>query len=156
MRALTALRVCPLAAIATLASCARPPVPEAAPARVVRELFALAREGDPTEERLALVLDPRAAGGDRAELLDALALLGATAPGGEIALAALGDPEEIVADVEAGLPGGGTARYSVQLRRIDDGSWRVRWFDGPGVEWPRRPERRDEGLSVSAGPDATP
>ena len=53
-------------------------------------------------------------------------------------------------DVEADLAGGGTARISVQLERDVEDRWHVRWFGGPGAEWPPPPRRRGTGLTSSS------
>ncbi len=55
-------------------------------------------------------------------------------------------------DIEILLPGGGTARYSVQVERKEDRSWRVISIHGPGAAWPPNPTPGDEGLSTSPPP----
>lgn len=62
-------------------------------------------------------------------------------------------PEPVVAvDVEASLPGGGTARYSLDVRRLPGGSFELAALSGPGIAWPEPPPSSGEGLSVSPPP----
>lgn len=137
-----------LAAVACLAGCAKSEPPEPPAARAARSLFELAHDTDPSEERLRELFDADALDSPRPALLDALDVLAATAATGTVRLTELSGPDEIVADVEAELDGGGSAVFSVQLRHGDADSWRVRWFQGPGIEWPARPAGRDDGLSA--------
>ena len=57
--------------------------------------------------------------------------------------------EDAYADIVAEMEGGSEARFSVRLRPVDSESWRVIWFQGPGVEWPPPTRRNGDSLSTS-------
>ena len=145
-----------LIAFAVLAGCrGTPPEPlaPASPAETVLELFALARLDEPANERVdglfGSVDDEQA----RAELLDAIEAL---RPVDEVEIVEtypMSDLDRESYDLVGQLPGGGIARYSVQLDTSMDPGMIV-WFSGPGVEWPHR-GRGGTGLSTSAPPAAT-
>ena len=112
-----------LPALLLLASCAGGEVREVPlPDRLALELFEIAREEDPAPDRIDALFD-------------------------------LGQDDRLRAavDLVASLPGGGSADYSVQLTERD-GSWKIVWFNGPGVDWPERRPARGEGLSSSPAP----
>ncbi len=116
------------------------------------ELFRLAGTPAPDDDALALVIDrDLLARGGAACRLALASLAGASSPR-PVAIAPLGGPERAAVDVEAVLPGGAVARFSVEARRQQDGTWRVAWFAGPGVEWPSARPRTGEGLTSSAPP----
>ena len=141
-----------LLALLALCGCGRSAAPaESGPVSKARELFVLAALDEPTDDRLLELFDPGRVGDDRAALLDALDRLDDVSPASDVEVTELSGPDEVVVDLTAELPGGGSAGYSVQLRAETDGSWRIDWFLGPGVEWPAS-QGKDEGLTVSAPP----
>ena len=147
------MRFAPVLAVFLLVGCGGvEEVEEAAPAATARELFALAAADPRRDDRLHALFDPRMADGDRAELLDALDALGNVAPAADVEITPLSGPDEVVVDLTAEMPGGGSAGYSVQLRQETDEFWRITWFLGPGVEWPAS-SRKGEGLTVSPAPE---
>ena len=137
---------------AGLCACA---APQPGPDDLAQELFRLARQRPLAEERISVLFDLEADDPRRASLFDALdGLTAGTEP--QISdIQTMSDLPRTVVDLYTELPGGGVARYSVQLEAAEGGRWIVRWFHGPGVAWPpvRRP--RDEGLSNSAPPSMT-
>ena len=145
-----------LLTVALLAGCRGavpgPPAP-ASPAERVLEFFELVRLDEPAAERIddffGRVDDEQA----RAALLDAIEAL---RPVNEVEIVEtyrLDGLGRESFDLLGALPGGGTARYSIQLdTSIEAG--RIVWFSGPGVEWPQR-RGRGPGLSTSAPPTAT-
>jgi hypothetical protein len=140
-------------ALLALAGCGDPAPDAEDPAAAVHELFALARPGGAgREERLRALFGAEVVGEAGPALLDAVAALAPAVPARVAPPERLGADGPVAIDVEAELDGGGRARYSVQLARRPDGAWRIRWFQGPGVEWPAPSPRRDEGLSISPGP----
>jgi hypothetical protein len=146
-------RCAPLLAVLLLGGCGgATELEEAAPAATARELFALAATDTRQDDRLHELFDLRLVDGDRAGLLDALDELGSVSPAADVAITPLSGPSEVVVDLTAELPGGGSASYSVQLREDTDASWRITWFLGPGVEWPAS-SRKGEGLTVSPDPE---
>ncbi len=134
-------------ALAALVGCAPEPPTRAG---AVLELFELAHIDEPLAERVdglfGNVEDEQA----RAALLDAIQAL---RPVGEVEIVETYPMDDLVRvsfDLVGQLPGGGVARYSVQLDTATEPGTIV-WFSGPGVEWPdRRP--RGSGLSTSAPP----
>lgn len=149
MRAVTTARAA-LVLLLAVSGCAAPnPPPESDPAAVARRLFALARGGEPTDEQLQELFDSDLLTDRRVQLLDALASLGDVQLAEALEVHPLSGKDEVVVDLTGVPPGGGAARYSVQLRALEPGVWRIGWFLGPGVEWPRVPSR-DDGLSVSS------
>ena len=141
-----------LLAAAVAVGCAgeAPPAPDPAEAAVV-ELFALAAEPDPTPERIAALFG-RLSGGVPPQLFDSLAALTDAGRPVVVRREELTGLDRVVFDLEAALPGGGTADYSVQVESDAEaaGRWRVVWFQGPGVAWPRH-GRAGDGLSSSPG-----
>jgi len=131
-----------------------PPPPPPSPEALALELLELGRgeeaEGadEATIERL---FGPPQNDLRRAALYDAISSLRAPSGGRVVSSATLEPIERIVVDLTAELIGGGEADYSVQLEPTGD-SWQIRWFQGPGVEWPRYAASRGEGLSNSAPP----
>ncbi len=132
-------------ALATAGCGAAAPEPSE-PERLALELFRTAAH--PEKERLDVLFGPasdEAAGAVRADSVERL--LPAREPR-VVGMQELDGPDQIVIDIEAGLEGGGSGLWSVQVETAD-GSWRISWFQGPGVEWPPSRPRRDEGLSSS-------
>jgi hypothetical protein len=138
----------------SLAACRATPDPDAGPSRAALRLFELARVEDPTDEQLGRLVDPVPRDGALASFLDALSGLGTAADPEVIAVSRPEGPEDAFVDLAAELPGGGSARFSVRLRASGAETWRVSWFQGPGVEWPTSRAGRDQGLSTSAPPEA--
>jgi len=112
-------------------------------------LFALSPTIDPDSRELAELLDESSVEQDRAAALDAVTSLRDASRPSILSEGFLDVLDRAVVDVEAELPGGGTARYSFQVHQIADGSWRVVSIAAPGVEWPGR-GRNGSGLTVSA------
>lgn len=144
------------AIVAALLSCRCGEPVEIAPAGPPRSageaslrLFALSPSIDPDSRKLAELLDEAGVEENRAAALDAVASLRSASRPSILAEHFLDVLDRTVVDVEAELPGGGTARYSFQARQIADGSWRVVSIEAPGVEWPGR-GRKGSGLTVSA------
>lgn len=124
------------------------------PAGAALRMFEMAAGGEPTRDQLDTLFDPEMSDRDRAGLLDALIVVGTTPDprvGSALALEGLG---RSVVELTADLPGGGQAVYAVHVEPQGDDDWRVRWFGGPGVQWPAAARRRDEGLTTSAPPTA--
>ena len=123
------------------------------PGAAALELFRLARQTEPDAERVDRLFGPPADAGRRAALHDALELLADVSEPRVLTALALEDGGRRVAvDLEAGLPGSGSARFSVVVEHVAT-EWRVTWFQGPGVGWPPAPRRRDAGLSTSPPPE---
>jgi hypothetical protein len=145
----------PLAAATLLAcaagcGCGRAVPEESAPVAAARQLFELARQPE-RDDRLEPMFDPESLKRERAGLLDALDALALAAPTGRV-VAEPSAPDEFQVAVEAGLPGGGVAHYVVQLRTDPASGFRITWFAGPGVEWPRAARSTGDGLTISAPP----
>jgi hypothetical protein len=141
------------ALVLALAGCRGPSPPEEpTPAQAALRLFDLATVDEPTGEQLSSCFESVPQESERAALLDALAALTSAAAPRVERIEALDGLGLAVVDVTAELPGAGTARYSVQVAVGADGSWKVRWFGGPGTEWPRRRRPRGEGLTTSPPP----
>jgi len=115
-------------------------------------LFDLARIAEPTGEELAAVIEPVPAGGKRATLLDELSKLAGVTALHVVEVSQPAGPGDAFVDLEARLPEGGIARFSLRMRGSEPGGWRVAWFQGPGVSWPPGKSRPGESLSSSAPP----
>jgi hypothetical protein len=115
-------------------------------------LFELTTHDEPTDEQLAATLESVPRDAARVAFLEALDALGPIAAPKVERIEPLADLGLTVVDLRAELPGAGSARYSVQVAVTQNGSWRVRWFGGPGVEWPRHRRPRGEALSTSPPP----
>ncbi len=115
-----------------------PPDPESA----ALSLFEAARPGGLPEDRIPLLFAGPALDQDSAPLLDKLAPLARARSARIVHVETLDLVGRTVVDLEADLEGGGTARFTVQAARQDDGTWRVVWFGGPDGSWPvRKPPR---------------
>ena len=142
-----------LLAGAALTACSDPaPPPPAGPAEQALRLFELAGQGEPAEQQLADCFGPLPDDNSRAALLDALELLAEATTPRVLAEEREGDLTLAVVDLTAALPGEGSADYSVHLEGSAGAGWKIRWFRGPGVEWPRRPAPRGQGLTSSSPP----
>ena len=140
--------------VATCTACGRGGGVEPGPSDAALELFALSRGADPQGEMLEATFAAPPPADDRAALLDALELLAAVEDLRVVSVQTPAGPGDAFVDLDATLPGGGLARYTVRLRTSEEDSWRVTWFQGPGVEWPPPPRVRGDGLSSSAPPDS--
>jgi len=140
--------------VATCAACGRDADVEPGPGATALELFELSREADPRGEMLEATFDAPPPADDRAELLDALELLAAVDELSVVDVQTPAGPRDAFVDLDATLPGGGLAHYTVRLRASPDDTWRVSWFQGPGVEWPPPRRGRGDGLSSSAPPES--
>jgi hypothetical protein len=136
-----------------IAGCTGPAVPdEPTPGQIAVRLFDIAREEEPDPERLSTCLEVPADASARAALFDALSALGRASAVQVERIVPLDGMERTVVDLSAFVEGGGTAQYSVQLEDDPAKGWRILWFLGPGVEWPRARPPRGNGLTVSADP----
>lgn len=138
--------------IATLVACAVVDDP-GEPAATALRLFELADLDEPSTEQLDATFDLEGDEEARAVLLDALEGLPPREELRVVEITRAAGPDDAFVDLEARLPGGGEARFSVRLRAVEPGSWRVRWFGGPGTEWPPTRGSNRDGLSTSAPPD---
>ena len=146
------MRVTSVALLATwLAACT---VASTGPEHVALELFHAAAERPLPVERIDAIFALRFDDPQRISLLDALDHLRGAGRPEVIGIQTLQDLQRTAVDLESRLVGGGVASYSVQLERSGD-DWIVRWFGGPGVEWPPPRRVRDQGLSSSAPPPDT-
>ena len=116
------------------------------------ELFRLARAGDGERDGPDTPFDPGLADDRRAALYDALDLLASVDDPSIVTVEPLPEVGRTVIDLSAALAGGGAASYSVQLEETAGQAWVVRWFQGPGVEWPTPRRSRDSGLTSSEPP----
>jgi len=122
------------------------------PEAVALGLFSLAEIEEPSTDDLSRCFLPLEDDEQRAALLDALETLGRV---GEVTVQRaepLEGLDRVAVELTAPLEGGGQAHYSVQLDGTGDDTWVVRWFRGPGVEWPAHRLPRGDGLSVSSPP----
>ena len=126
-----------------------PPGPE----ETALQLFELAQSEQPADELIATLFGAGLEGRKRTALLESLSALSAPSAVEAVGSERLEGLDRVVVDLEAGLPAGGMAGYSVQLEPTAQGEWRILWFQGPGVEWPRRERPRSEGLTTSAPPE---
>lgn len=129
--------------------CGGDAAPEHPAARVALDVFELARLDEPSEEQLGL-FEADTSLAARAALLDALDGLALSTAPRLLAVQEAGGDEAFV-DFAAALDGGGEALFTVRVRSTGPDSWRVTWFQGPGVEWPERSTAGD-GLSSSNPP----
>jgi hypothetical protein len=138
-------------ALLGVAACRAPGRPEPTtptdPEAAARSVFDLAREGEPTPQAVDALFGPVVDELERATLLDALDALGPTDQARIVDRQAEPGEGAIVFDVVAALHGGGEAGFSVGVVAVGEG-WRVRWFHGPGVQWPRARPPAGEGLSA--------
>lgn len=142
-----------LLAGATLAACSNPaPSEQAGPTGLALRLFELARQGEPAEQQLAECFGPLPDDTSRAALLDALELLAEATTPRVLAEERVAGLALTVVDLTAALPGEGSADYSVHLEGSPEEGWTIRWFRGPGVEWPRQRGPLGQGLTSSAPP----
>ena len=141
-----------LVVLVALASCG--PGEDHDPGAVAMRLFELALIDEPTDDQLRRAFDPLPPTEQRAALLDALSTLAHVASLRIVDVDQPADPDDAFADLAALLPGGGSARFTVRLRKCmeEPDPWRVTWFQGPGVEWPATGSGRGNGLSTSARP----
>ena len=149
MRSLDSLSLAALAglSLALAAPGCGPAAPEPSePERLALELFRAAAQ--PERERLDLLFGPATDEAARAVLADSVERLLPAREPRIVGMEELDGPDQVVIDIEAGLEGGGSGLWSVQVETAD-GGWRISWFQGPGVEWPPSRRRRDEGLSSS-------
>lgn len=61
--------------------------------------------------------------------------------------------DEVVVDLEGERPGPTLVAFMVVAAPTADGTWRVRFFGGPGVQWPRYPIPRGDATTTSPAPD---
>ncbi len=141
-----------LVALGLTAGCAMErETPAVGPDASALELFELAGLPDRPPERLealfALGPDERL----RAELGDALDRLAAARRPRVTLVETMVESGKTVVDLTAEFDGGASGEFSVQLQGADD-VWKIVWFQGPGVDWPRQPRRRGDGLTSSTPP----
>jgi hypothetical protein len=139
--------------IAAIAACDRPEIPQpGGPGAAALDLFELAGSDAPSEERLGKLFGADLDEHQRAALLEGLAGLATASAPVVIRTESLSGLDRVAVDLSAATPAGGTADFSVQLQQTASGEWKIRWFQGPGVEWPRLGRPRGEGLTTSALP----
>ena len=130
-----------------------PPEPEPpTPEGVALRLFALADLDEPSADQLSACFEPPEDAALRAALLDALEALQPVAEVEVQRVEPLEGLDRVAVELTAPLEAGGLAHYSVQLAATGEGDWIVRWFSGPGVEWPRHRRPSGEGLTTSSPP----
>jgi len=134
-----------------VASCAAPPRVGHGPGETALALFDLAQADEPTETELEILFEADRDLEARAALLDALSGLPPVASVEVVAIQPTGELDAFT-DLVGQLDGGGEARFSVRLRAGEPDSWKVVWFQGPGVEWPPRARRRGDSLTSSMPP----
>ena len=118
-------------------------------ARLALALLELAARGEVDRDELArLVQEDLLQSAGAASLMDSLESLRETAEPEIVRVEPMPELNRAAIDVKVTLAGGGTATYSFQAERSDAG-WRVVWFAGPGVAWPRKPRGPGENLSTS-------
>ncbi len=147
-------RLAALSALAAmLAACAgAPQEARATHESTVLELFDLARADELAPERVDALFGTEADERVRAVLLDAIDALRPAAKVRIVETYPMDDLIRTSFELESALPGGGLARYSVQLDTSTEPGTIV-WFSGPGVEWPAR-KTPGPGLSTSAPPES--
>jgi len=118
-------------------------------------LFDLARIEEPTDEQLHSVLAEVPAADGRAQLLDALAALADASDPRIVEIVQPAGPGDAFVDLTARLADGGEARFGVRVAAVEADTWRVRWFQGPDVDWPASRRPRGDALSTSAPPPST-
>jgi hypothetical protein len=137
-----------------LSSCGEEePSGPAGPEQTALRLFELAREQQPADDLIAALFEPGLGERNRAALLESLSAFSAPTAVQAVGSERLEGLERVVVDLSAELPAGGMASYSVQLEQAEQGEWKITWFQGPGLEWPRRERPRGEGLTTSAPPE---
>jgi hypothetical protein len=150
MRSNSGLTVVAIAALVGC-SCSTPePATPTSRTETVLELFELSRLDDPAAERVDGLFGGTEDEQARAALLDAIQALRPADAVEIVETYAMDDLVRVSFDLVGRLPGGGIARYSVQLNTSAEPGTIV-WFSGPGVEWPDR-KPRGPGLSTSAPP----
>lgn len=141
-----------LLGVAATVSCGGRPPDMNDPGVVALQLFALAADA-PEQEQLESLFDPDPLSSQVVSLLEALDMLADSAPPDLLRVETAPGADEAFVDLTVELSGGGRAGYSVKLRRLESDDWRISWFQGPGVEWPRL-GRRGAGLTTSAPPES--
>jgi len=129
------------------------PAPPPDAGGVALQLFDIASAEDPTREQLEALFELDSDDDRTADLYDALRGLAPVEQPEIVQVTELAALRKTSVDLTGSLPGGGTAGFSVELLSPAEGTWRISWFRGPGVEWPRSRLRRDQGISTSPPPD---
>lgn len=132
----------------------RPASANDTPEGAALSLFALASRSHEDGEVTAAdqVVDPTLISRDPGALFDALDALREVEDLRVVAAERLDDLDRWAIDLEGALAGSALTAFSAQVEPADDGTWRVVWFAGPGVEWPRRAPPRGDGLASSEPP----
>jgi hypothetical protein len=140
--------------LAATAACDRSEGPQAdSPAAAALALFELAGADPPPEEELGALFGSALDELQRASLLEALAAIADASEPTVVRTEPLSGLDRVAVDLSAAAPAGGRAEFSVQLQQAAGGEWQISWFQGPGVEWPRRGRPRGTGLTTSALPN---
>lgn len=141
-------------ALLLVAGCdeAVPPAFDSSPELAALALFDL-RVGDDGVAAPWSRLFEGATDGSNVELLEALEAIPPIEAAQVTRVELDGEAREAYVDIDARLPGGGTATFSARLRAPTEGAWRIVWFQGPEMEWPKHAAKGD-GLSQSAPPDS--
>lgn len=128
------------------------PDPLAGAADAATALFALASSADDDPAGLAAVVREDLAAAHRVSLLESLDALGGIEDVRVISVEPLGSPDTVTLDLEGTLQGDAVATFTAQTVRLADGTWRVTWFSGPGLEWPRGRGTGNGSLTTSTPP----
>jgi hypothetical protein len=153
MPRLTALLLA-AALLAAISACDRSEAPRlSGPAAAAVELFELAAGDPPSEEGIVRLFGEELDEIQLAALLEALDALATVSEPMMVRTEPLSVLERVAVDLSATTTAGGSADFSVQLQQAASGEWQIRWFQGPGVEWPRRGGIRGAGLTTSALPN---
>jgi hypothetical protein len=146
-------RTLALAALAVLAvACTERPAPGEDPADTAARIFELAARSPRTAQQVGALFGEPGDDRRRAALGDALDALASAGEPVLVEVVTLEPDARLAIDFRAPLTGDAEGFYSVHLERSEAGRWTVRWFQGPGVEWPDR-SRQGDGLTTSAAPD---
>lgn len=124
------------------------------PEHVALRLFVWANETELSDDALRELFGPVEDLTDRANLYDSIEGIRSAQDAVVTHVEALPHLGSVAVDLASRLAGGGEARYSVHLGRAgDDEPWTIRWFRGPGVQWPVNRVLQDSGLSSSHPPE---
>ena len=138
-------------ALGAVWGCAPSPEPVDPAAAAALELFELAALAERPPQRIKRRFELAGDESLRAELGDALDRVTAVEAPQVTLVQHMPASGRTVVDLTASWPGGGSAEYSVQLEGAGE-EWTIVWFQGPGIDWPRRPRSRGDGLSTSTPP----
>lgn len=131
-----------------------PSLSNATPSETALSLFALAARNADDRELAARFVSPDGLDEDPDGFFDQVEGLSDVAHPRVVASEALAGLDEVVVDLEGERPGPTLVAFMVVTAPAGDGTWRVRFFGGPGVQWPRYPIPRGDATTTSPAPDA--